>query len=136
MSGLPEFIQTQTSPTTMAMVVGEASGDLLAALLIPQLQAHWPGLKLYGIGGERMVALGFDAWWPAKELAVRGYVEVLRHYRRIVGIRRELARRCRAGLQLVVGQNLAQPGYPKRAVCLPLGVGMACTPHTRLGAKR
>ena len=96
MPGLPEFIQTQTSPTTMAMVVGEASGDLLAALLIPQLQAHWPGLKLYGIGGERMVALGFDAWWPAKELAVRGYVEVLRHYRRIVGIRRELARRCLA----------------------------------------
>ncbi len=78
----------------MAVVVGEASGDLLAALVIPRLQERWPHLRLYGIGGERMLALGFEAWWPAKELAVRGYVEVLRHYRRIVGIRAELTRRC------------------------------------------
>ena len=78
----------------MAVVVGEASGDLLAALVIPQLQERWPHLRLYGIGGERMLALGFEAWWPAKELAVRGYAEVLRHYRRIVGIRAELTQRC------------------------------------------
>jgi lipid-A-disaccharide synthase len=40
-----------------------------------------------------MVAQGLDAWWPHTELAVRGYVEVLRHYRRIAGIRRRLAQR-------------------------------------------
>ena len=34
-----------------------------------------------------MSAQGFDAWWPRDKLAVRGYVEVLRHYREIVGIR-------------------------------------------------
>ena len=34
-----------------------------------------------------MAAIGFDAWWPSDKLAVRGYVEVLRHYREIVGIR-------------------------------------------------
>ncbi len=40
-----------------------------------------------------MAAQGFDAWWPHDKLAVRGYVEVLRHYREIAGIRRALAQR-------------------------------------------
>ena len=37
-----------------------------------------------------MIEQGFDAWWPSEKLAVRGYVEVLRHYREIVGIRAQL----------------------------------------------
>ena len=37
-----------------------------------------------------MAAKGFDAWWPSDKLAVRGYVEVLRHYREIIGIREQL----------------------------------------------
>jgi lipid-A-disaccharide synthase len=36
---------------------------------------------------------GFDAWWPHDKLAVRGYVEVLSHYREIAGIRNQLADR-------------------------------------------
>jgi lipid-A-disaccharide synthase len=40
-----------------------------------------------------MTALGFDAWWPHERLAVRGYVEVLRHYRGIVAIRAQLQQR-------------------------------------------
>ena len=74
----------------LAMVAGEASGDLLASLLIQGLKARWPGAQAYGIGGPQMVASGFDAWWPSDKLAVRGYVEVLRHYREISGIRRQL----------------------------------------------
>jgi lipid-A-disaccharide synthase len=77
----------------IAMVAGEASGDLLASLLIPSLQQQWPGVQLHGIGGPRMNALGFESWWPVSKLAVRGYVEVLKHYREIVGIRRQLKQR-------------------------------------------
>jgi len=40
-----------------------------------------------------MAAQGFKAWWPSEKLAVRGYVEVLRHYREIVGIRAQLQQR-------------------------------------------
>jgi lipid-A-disaccharide synthase len=47
-------------------------------------------LQAYGIGGPQMAAQGFEALWPHDKLAVRGYVEVLRHYREIVGIRRQL----------------------------------------------
>ena len=77
----------------LAMVAGEASGDLLAGLLLRGLKVRWPGLAAAGIGGPHMAAQGFDAWWPSDKLAVRGYVEVLRHYRELVGIRRELAMR-------------------------------------------
>ncbi|KNZ32214.1 MAG: lipid-A-disaccharide synthase [Methylibium sp. NZG] len=75
------------------MVAGEASGDLLAGLLLGGLKARWPALRSSGIGGPQMAAHGFDAWWPHDKLAVRGYVEVLSHYREIAGIRNQLAER-------------------------------------------
>ena len=78
---------------TAAMVAGEASGDLLAALLLDGMQARWPRLQSSGIGGPQMAQRGFLAWWPSDKLSVRGYVEVLRHYREIVGIRDQLKAR-------------------------------------------
>ena len=83
----------KTLKPCIAMVAGEASGDLLASLVIPGLQSHWAGVTLHGIGGPKMKALGFDAWWSQEKLAVRGYVEVLRHYREITGIRKSLLQR-------------------------------------------
>ena len=77
----------------LGMVAGEASGDLLAGLLLGGLRQRWPDLQTAGIGGPRMAEHGFSAWWPHDKLAVRGYVEVLRHYREISGIREALAQR-------------------------------------------
>ncbi len=76
-----------------AMVAGEASGDLLAGLLLGGLKARWPQLQAFGIGGPKMSAQGFDAWWPHNKLSVSGYVEVLSHYREISGIRNQLTER-------------------------------------------
>jgi lipid-A-disaccharide synthase len=77
----------------LAMVAGEASGDLLAGLLLAGLRRRWPDAVLQGIGGPRMREHGFEAWWPHDKLAVRGYVEVLKHYREIKRIRDQLAER-------------------------------------------
>ena len=77
----------------IALVAGEASGDLLASYLMGALRERMPDARFCGIGGPRMQAAGFDAWWPSEKLAVRGYVEVLRHYREITGIRALLAQR-------------------------------------------
>jgi lipid-A-disaccharide synthase len=86
------------------MVAGEPSGDLLAGLLLDGLQARWPGMKSVGIGGPHMLARGFESWWPQEKLAVRGYVEVLRHYAEIAGIRRQLrARLLRESPELFIG---------------------------------
>jgi lipid-A-disaccharide synthase len=75
------------------MVAGEASGDFLGAHLIAALRERVPGLQFVGIGGPKMMAEGFDSWFPMEKLAVRGYVEVLRHFLEIHGIRRKLRRR-------------------------------------------
>ncbi|MDR7092494.1 lipid-A-disaccharide synthase [Hydrogenophaga laconesensis] len=77
----------------LALVAGETSGDLLAGLLLSGVRQRWPELQAFGIGGPQMLAQGFEAWWPSDKLAVRGYVEVLRHYREIVGIRTALQQR-------------------------------------------
>tara|TARA_B110000971_G_scaffold108853_1_gene111463 strand:- start:1101 stop:2237 length:1137 start_codon:yes stop_codon:yes gene_type:complete len=73
------------------MAAGESSGDLLAGLLLGGLNSQQVAHQAYGIGGPLMQAQGFEVWRSYQELAVRGYVEVLRHYRRIVGIRKQLA---------------------------------------------
>ncbi len=87
--GQPEGTSPGRAPR-VAFVAGEPSGDLLAALLIEGMRARWPQLQTCGIGGPKMRAQGFDAWWNYEQLAVRGYVEVLRHYRSLVALRREL----------------------------------------------
>lgn len=81
------------APRRFALVAGETSGDLLAGLLLGGVRERWPDLNSFGIGGPQMAAQGFEAWWPSEKLAVRGYVEVLRHYREIVGIRDQLRQR-------------------------------------------
>ncbi len=75
------------------MVAGEASSDQLAAHLITAVKQHLPDAEFYGIGGPKMQREGFESLWPAEMLAVRGYAEVLRHYRAITRVRRQLLRR-------------------------------------------
>ncbi|MFC3683632.1 lipid-A-disaccharide synthase [Hydrogenophaga luteola] len=77
----------------VALVAGETSGDLLAGLLLQGLRGRWPDVTAVGIGGAAMTKQGFEAWWSSDKLAVRGYVEVLRHYREIAGIRAQLRQR-------------------------------------------
>ena len=81
------------SSQRFALVAGETSGDLLAGLLLGGMRERWPSQRSYGIGGPRMAEQGFEAWWPSERLAVRGYIEVLRHYRSIVAIRHQLRER-------------------------------------------
>ena len=96
-----------------------------------------PSSRRSGIGGPQMASRGFEAWWPHEKLAVRGYVEVLRHYREIVGIRnqlrerllaraaRRLHRRRRARLQPGPGSGAEGARHQDRALRLPLDLGLA-----------
>ena len=78
---------------SIAIVAGEASGDVLAAALVRALHALDPTIRFAGVAGPRMQAAGVECLCPIEKLAVRGYVEALRHLREILGIRRGLRRR-------------------------------------------
>ncbi|WP_284617025.1 lipid-A-disaccharide synthase [Aquabacterium humicola] len=80
-------------PLRLALVAGEASGDLLASLLLAGVRRRWPDLQAAGIGGPRMAAQGFDAWWPHERLSVFGYVDALSRLPELLRIRRQLAER-------------------------------------------
>lgn len=75
---------------TIGIVAGEASGDLLGSHLMEALKRELPGVRFVGIGGPKMQHVGMQVLFPMEKLAVRGYVEVLRHFLEIVGIRRKL----------------------------------------------
>ena len=77
----------------IAMVAGEASGDLLGGHLIAALKQQLPDAVFYGIGGPRMQSQGMECWWPMGKLSVMGYWDALKHYREIAGIRRQLKKR-------------------------------------------
>jgi lipid-A-disaccharide synthase len=77
----------------IAIVAGEASGDLLGAALIRAVKARFPAARFYGIAGPRMMGEGATTLYPMEKLAVRGYVEVLKHLREILAIRRGLTER-------------------------------------------
>jgi len=77
----------------VAIVAGEASGDMLGAALIRALRLRMADLEFEGIAGPKMEAEGARSLYPMEKLAVRGYVEVLKSLREILAIRRGLARR-------------------------------------------
>jgi lipid-A-disaccharide synthase len=80
-------------PLRIALVAGEASGDLLGAGLVQALRRRFPDAQFAGIGGDAMRAAGMDTWFDATELAVMGLAEVLRHLPRLLRLRRALRER-------------------------------------------
>jgi lipid-A-disaccharide synthase len=74
----------------IGIVAGEASGDLLASHLMAAIKLARPNVEFVGIGGPKMKSQGMNVLFPMEKLAVFGYVEVLRHYREITGIRSKL----------------------------------------------
>lgn len=63
----------------IALVAGEASGDLLAADLMRALRAQYPQLRFTGVGGAAMKEAGLEALFDSQRLAVMGLVEVVKH---------------------------------------------------------
>ena len=69
---------TASDATFIFIVTGEPSGDALGGALIAALrQRIGGGLRVAGIGGERMREQGLDSLVPLADLAIMGVAEVL-----------------------------------------------------------
>lgn len=77
-------------PPRIAIVAGEASGDLLGSHLIQAIKARCPDAEFYGIAGAKMIFAGARSLYAMEKLSVNGYVEVLKHLPELLNIRRKL----------------------------------------------
>lgn len=73
------------------VVTGEVSGDQHAAELVAAMKAQQPGLRFFGMGGQRLAAEGQEQLFDAKEISVMGIAEVVPKLRRILQVMNELA---------------------------------------------
>ncbi len=74
----------------IAIVAGEASGDLLGSHLMRALKAQRSDLTFIGIAGPKMMGEGAKSLFPIEKLSVRGYVEVLKHLYGLLKLRKSL----------------------------------------------
>lgn len=107
----------------LAVVAGEASGDLHAAHVLRELKKLQPGLQTFGIGGDLLAKQGMELIHHASELGMVGLFNVLRHLPMFMRIMRDLMQRIereRPDAVLLVDY----PGFNMRVAkrCKKLGI--------------
>ncbi|MBF0284740.1 MAG: lipid-A-disaccharide synthase [Magnetococcales bacterium] len=76
----------------IALVAGEASGDLLGAELLAGLRRRFPELEALGVGGPRMARQGVKSLFPMETLSIIGLVEAVRRLPSVWRAFRQVAR--------------------------------------------
>lgn len=107
----------------IALIAGEASGDILGASLMEALRQQLPDARFAGIGGKNMLAQGFHSVCPMDLLSVNGYVEVLRRLPSLLRLRRQLIRQLVAERpDIVIGIDAPDFNLALEKACRKAGI--------------
>lgn len=79
-----------TDGPLIALVAGEASGDILGAGLMQSLRQRYPTARFIGVGGAEMAEAGLDSLFPMDRLSVMGITEVIGRLPELLRLRRQL----------------------------------------------
>jgi lipid-A-disaccharide synthase len=94
------------------VLAGEVSGDMHAAGAIAELLKTRPDIGVFGIGGEKLRALGAELMYDTRQMSIMGFVDVLKHswfLRRVIRELKEAVRREKPAVAFLVdypGMNL------------------------------
>lgn len=77
-------------PLKIGLIVGERSGDALAAGLMSSLKKYYPDLIFEGVLGPQTIALGGSALYPMETLSVMGFIEPLKRLPQLFRMRKAL----------------------------------------------
>jgi lipid-A-disaccharide synthase len=105
------------------LLAGEESGDLHGAAVARALRSRIPDVRLLGTGGNHMRDAGVELFAVLDDLAVMGFVEVVRHLRFF----RKLARRVRGLLasgEIDLMIPIDYPGFNMRMAKSAHGLGV------------
>lgn len=83
-------MQSTARKLRVALVAGEASGDILGSGLMQALRQRHPDIEFIGVGGPRMEAEGLKSHFPLERLSVMGLFEVLGRLRELLRRRKDL----------------------------------------------
>ena len=83
-------MQSTARKLRVALVAGEASGDILGSGLMQALRQRHPDIEFIGVGGPRMEAEGLESHFPMERLSVMGLFEVLGRLRELLRRRKDL----------------------------------------------
>lgn len=78
-------------PIRIGIVVGEASGDLLAADLCKELKRRQIPFTIVGVAGPALLQQGVQSLFPMERLSVMGLGEILKQLPQLLRSRREVA---------------------------------------------
>ncbi|HBC57995.1 MAG TPA: lipid-A-disaccharide synthase [Gammaproteobacteria bacterium] len=107
----------------IAIIAGEASGDILGAGLLRALKRQQPQLEAFGVGGEQMCQEEFRSLVSIEELSVMGLIEILKHYPRLRRLRaRLIAEIIQQQPDLVVGIDMPDFNLGLEAACKGAGI--------------